>query len=160
MVTAQFFRSDELPPDRLIASGNVIPFVEGKWLLIRFGDGRWTVPGGTRNPKEPLETALRRELLEEAGAVFETAWLLGYWRCLSRKSKPYRFHVPHPLFYRVVFVAEAHLVGDPLGGTDAEPILEVGVVPLFEAFRRLVASGRRDVAELYLLAASLRKSFP
>jgi 8-oxo-dGTP pyrophosphatase MutT (NUDIX family) len=155
VVAVRFHLSDTFPPDRLTANGNVVPCVDGKWIVVRLGDGRWTVPGGTRDPGEATEAALRRELAEEAGAAFDTFRILGCWRCVSTRRRPYRPHVPHPLFYRVVVAAEAHLIGEPTVGENAETVVEVGIFPLVDAVERLRSSGRRDLAELYLLAASL-----
>ena len=154
-VSARFRLADALPSDRLIANGNVVPRVGDNWLVIRLDDDRWTVPGGTRDPGEAVETTLRRELAEESGAEIESYRVFGHWVCVSNRRKPYRPHVPYPLFYRVVAVADVCSIGEHTSAVDGETVLEVAVVPLDEAVRRFGSSGRRDLAELYLLAASL-----
>jgi 8-oxo-dGTP diphosphatase len=64
---------------------------DGRWLLIRRGDtGTWALPGGTLEWGETLQTALGRELREEAGVVsFEVERLVGVF---SRPDRDLRFH--------------------------------------------------------------------
>lgn len=64
---------------------------DGRWLLIRRADtGTWALPGGTLEWGETLVASLRRELLEEAGAVLRgPAHLVGVY---SRPDRDLRFH--------------------------------------------------------------------
>jgi 8-oxo-dGTP diphosphatase len=64
---------------------------DGRWLLIRRADtGTWALPGGTLEWGETLGASLRRELLEEAGAVVRgPAHLVGVY---SRPDRDLRFH--------------------------------------------------------------------
>lgn len=58
-------------PDRPLLGVGAVVFHEGKVLLIERGQeplkGWWTVPGGLVETGERLETAVRRETLEETG---------------------------------------------------------------------------------------------
>jgi|SRR5580658_1242973 8-oxo-dGTP diphosphatase len=64
---------------------------DGRWLLIRRADtGTWALPGGTLEWGETLGASLRRELLEETGAVVRgPAHLVGVY---SRPDRDRRFH--------------------------------------------------------------------
>jgi 8-oxo-dGTP diphosphatase len=154
---AQFENLDMLPP-HLISNVNVVPYVGDQWLVIRLENGNWEIPGGTLEPDESYLDAARRELLEEAGARLLTFQIFGAWKCISEAPKPYRPHLPHPEFYRLVGYGEVELVGLPLNPSDAEQVASVELVTLDEAARRYRSVGRDDLAELYLLAAAMRGS--
>ena len=64
---------------------------DGRWLLIRRTDtGEWALPGGTLEWGETLRAAVRRELLEEAGAdVIDLGGISGVY---SDPSRDARFH--------------------------------------------------------------------
>jgi 8-oxo-dGTP diphosphatase len=64
---------------------------DGRWLLIRRTDtGEWALPGGTLEWGETLRAAVRRELLEEAGAeVIELGGVSGVY---SDPARDARFH--------------------------------------------------------------------
>lgn len=64
---------------------------DGRWLLIRRGDtGQWALPGGTLEWGETLQSALVRELGEEAGVeTLEVGTLEGVY---SEPSRDFRFH--------------------------------------------------------------------
>lgn len=94
---------------------------DGLWILIRRADtGTWALPGGTLEWGETLETAARRELLEEAGAeVISMGGLIGAY---SRPDRDARFHA-------VTIVVEA-IVGAPeRAPTNPLEITEVRAFP-------------------------------
>lgn len=64
---------------------------DGRWLLIRRGDtGGWAMPGGTLEWGETLQSAIPRELWEEAGVeLLGPAELCGVY---SGPERDYRFH--------------------------------------------------------------------
>ena len=117
---------------------------------------RGDIVGGTLEPGETYRDTIRRELPEEAGARLVTFELFGAWHCHSSAPQPYRPHLPHPEFYRVVGCGEIELVGQPLNPADGEMISEVGCVSVEEACHRFRASGRPEYADLYRLAAAVR----
>lgn len=150
----RFIRRTDLPPDDLIGNINVVPHYRGRWVVAIDDDGDVIIPGGTREQNESIETALQRELLEEAGARALDYAIVGMWRCVRFTRQPYRPQMPHPLLYRLVVTAQVELVGAPLNPPDGEQIVEVrcltlgGVVDLFRSV------GRADLADIYRLGAA------
>ena len=152
VVTADFEMTSQLPRDDMIAAVNVVPRIGDRWLLVQFSSGVWWVPGGTREPGEELYATLQRELLEEAGAELGSVRWLGAWKCHSTQPKPYRSHIPHPVFYRAVAIGQARVTCAPTMPPDGETVVDVAVVSLDEAVERFRSTGRDDLADLYRLA--------
>ena len=151
------------PPAELISNVYAVSFIGARCLLIRMMHHQrqvWDLTGGTLEPGETYLDAIRRELMEEAGARLLTFEPFGAWHCWSSAPAPYRPHLPHPESYRVVGYGEAALVGSPTNPPDGEQVIEVACVPVEEAVRRLRTSwpDRPELAELYQLAAALRSS--
>lgn len=152
-VEFQLLKTDLSP--LLIANVNIAPRLGDRWLIIRLSNGDWEIPGGTLEVGEDYLAAARRELWEEAGARLLSFQLFGAWRCFSLAAKPYRPHLPHPEFYRVVGVGEVELVGQPENPVDGEQVVSVEAVTLETVMERFLAIERPDLAELYHLAATL-----
>ena len=154
-VSLNFELRDAPPPNHLISNINVVPFVGDRCVVIRFMSGEWEMPGGTLEPGETYMDAARRELMEEAGARLLTLQTFGAWRCHSSEPEPYRPHLPHPDFYRLAAYGQVELVGAPLNPEGGEHVVSVESLPVEEAVRLFIDSGRPDLAELYKLAATL-----
>ena len=150
------FELRETPPlANLIANVNIVPRVGDAWLIIKLADGSWEIPGGTLEPGETYIGAARRELLEEAGAQLVSFQLFGAWHCYSQAAHPYRPHLPFPEFYRVVGVGEIELIQQPENPVGGEQVVQVELVSIETTVNRFTAIGRRDLAELYQLAARI-----
>lgn len=143
----------DAPPDGLIANVNIVPRAGPDWVLIRLADGAWEMPGGTLEPGENYKQAIRRELLEEAGARLKGFQVIGAWHCISLADKPYRPHLPYPEYYRVVGVGDVELAGAPVNPPDGEQVVAVECAPLATAVHKFISCGRFDLAELYQLAS-------
>ncbi len=160
-VSARFERTDSAPPDALINNVNVVPFVREidgsiRWLAVRLADGSLEVPGGTREAGEPVRETMRRELVEEAGAELVSFTMFGAWRCTSNAPAPYRPHLAHPSFFRVVGWGEVKLTGAPSNPADGEQVVAVETGTIVAVAAAFAAAGRPDLAELYRLAAALQ----
>lgn len=156
-LTCRFQLGDSPSPADLIGNVNLVPFLGDRWLLIRLCKGAWDVPGGTLEPGESYPQAMRRELLEEAGARLVSFTPMGAWRCHSSAAGPYRPHMPHPDLYRLVCYGEVEIVGGPLATNGAEQVVDVACVSIEGAYHRFLTAGRPELAELYRLAAAIRK---
>jgi ADP-ribose pyrophosphatase YjhB (NUDIX family) len=71
--------SREFPERPIVGVGGVV-IQDGRALLIRRGTepllGEWSIPGGTLELGESLETGVARELLEETGLVVRVLGLI------------------------------------------------------------------------------------
>ncbi|HEY0617493.1 MAG TPA: NUDIX domain-containing protein [Kribbella sp.] len=130
--------STEEPPDELISNVHVVARTEGG-IVVCANDLGWRfLPGGTREPDEPIEETAGRELLEEAGArlVGPMTWL-GAHRAEHRRPEPYRPHLPHPVSYWINVVADVVIDQAPTNPDHGEQVLEVLVLPPDEAIAYL-----------------------
>lgn len=152
-IHAQFESLDAPPPEHLISNINVLGHVGDQWVIIRLADGSWEITGGTLEPGESYLEAAQREMLEEAGAKLLNLHIVGAWKCRSEAPKPYRPHLPHPDFYRLLCYGEVELAAQPSNPPDAEQVASIELASLDEVARRLRSIGRDDLAESYLFAA-------
>lgn len=158
-VVSHFAISGELPAEQLISNVNIVPFIDDKCVIIRLDDGKWEMPGGTLEANEDYATAIKRELMEEAGAKLTSSFtVIGAWKFISSTEKPYKPHLPHPIYYRVVGYGDVQLVSAPLIPDDGEKVAAVVAVSIEEAKRHFSETGRLDLAELYEIANILRNA--
>lgn len=129
----------EPAPDELVSRLHLVAVTAlGNVVVSRSVQGWRFLPGGTREPGEPLFELARRELVEEAGAR-----LLGGvtpFSCFvadSRRPQPYRPHLPHPRAYWLHAVAQVEVVGPPTSPDDGEQITDVLQLPPREAVEYL-----------------------
>jgi len=85
-------RASRRYPDRPVAGvGAVVINGEGRVLLVRRGGeplaGQWSLPGGGVETGETLETAVRREVLEEASLIVDVGSLVGVVDRIQRDAK-------------------------------------------------------------------------
>ena len=148
---------DVTPPDELISNVNFVPCVKDKWVVVKHENG-WCIVGGTLEPGEGYLDTIKRELMEEAGAVLKTFHLVGAWHCHSLADKPYRPHLPWPEFYRLLAYGEVEISGKPTNPKGAEQVSEVAALSLEEACRRLETKedDGKQLADSYRLVAALK----
>jgi 8-oxo-dGTP diphosphatase len=149
---------ERLPDPELVANTNMVGWVGKRCLVLRLEDGSPEIPGGTLEPGEDYLQALRRELREEAGARLATHQVLGGWLCRSLAPAPYRPHLPHPDYIRLVIWGDVEICGKPERPPGGEPVERVELVSPDRAAEIFQDAGRPELAELYLLSAELRKS--
>lgn len=132
--------STEEPADELISNVHVIGRSDGG-IVVCSNDLGWRfLPGGTREPHETIEQLIHRELLEEAGARLTgpLTWL-GAHRAEHRRPEPYRPHLPHPISYWAIVVADVVVDQEPTNPVDGEQVVEVLVLPPDQAIDYLEA---------------------
>ncbi|TWD80514.1 8-oxo-dGTP diphosphatase [Kribbella amoyensis] len=146
----------EQPPDELISNVHVVARSEGGVVVCRNDLGWRFLPGGTREPDEPILQTARRELLEEAGATLlsDPIWL-GAHRADHRRPEPYRPHLPHPVSYWATVVADVAVDAEPGNPEDGEQVVEVLVLPPDEAVTYLAAHPDGVMAETLRLAQAM-----
>ncbi|WP_168118948.1 NUDIX hydrolase [Paenibacillus sp. HB172176] len=150
------FRLSTAFDELLVSNISIIPCVLDKYVIFQIEDGRWELPGGTLEPGEPYMDGLKRELMEELGGVLLSYELFGYFACESKLEKPYRPHIPHPSFIRLIGWGEVSLVRPPLNPPDGEQVIAVETVTVDEAVNKFMSQGRSDIAEMYKLAHHIR----
>lgn len=155
-VTAHFEVSDTLPQNHLIGNINIVPFINDDVVVLRVAGGRPEIPGGTLEPDEICLDTLRRELREEAGADLLSFTVLGAWRSVSAAAQPYRPHLPHPEFFRVVGYGDVTLTGPPTNPAGGEQIVAVEPMLPGDAERLFQRWSRPDLAALIRYAATRR----
>lgn len=139
-----------------VSNISIIPTVGDQYVVMKIDNGKWELIGGTLEPEEHYLDALEREVMEEIGAELVSYTLFGCFKCHSSASKPYRPHIPHPHFVRLVGYGEVSIVAEPLNPPDGEQVIAVEVVDIDEAVRRFEEIGRSDIAELYRMAHQLK----
>ena len=155
---ARFKMLCELSPSNLIANVNIIPQVGDSWIILQHANHLWDVPGGTLEEGEKFMDTLHRELIEEVGAKLISYAVFGAWHCFSKAIKPYRRHLPHPEYYRLVGTGCVEVFQPPTNPPDGEKILRVAAVSMEQAIKRFEASRRNDLAQLYQLASEVARN--
>ncbi|MDR6715581.1 NUDIX domain-containing protein [Paenibacillus sp. 2003] len=151
------FRLNDIVDEKLVSNISIIPFVGDQCVVFQLDNGDWELPGGTLEAGEPYMDGLKRELMEELGAEMRSYQIFGQFHCTSSVLEPYRPHIPHPHFVRIIGYGDVELVADPLNPEDGEQVVAVEVVEIDEAIRRFRAQNRYDIAEMYQLAHMLRE---
>lgn len=153
------FRFELQPPeDEQVGNVRCAAFSGNRVLVIDTEEwGLSAFPGGMLEPEEGWREALRRELLEEAGAQPLSIEVVGRIHFWSGFDAPYRPHLPHPEFHQVVTYAEVELVTEPTNPPGGEHVLSAEMNPIDEAIERIRVASPFD-AELLSFVAEVRRT--
>ena len=103
---------DQLPPIAAITSALALAFDGERILMTNLRQRGWDIPGGHLEPGETPEAAMRREVMEEAGAQLADVRLLGYQRIRLLGIVPAGYRYPHPDSYQVLYLARVAALAD------------------------------------------------
>lgn len=146
------------PDPATLQSVNMVPFVGDDVIVIASENGHVMLPGGTRERGESLLHTISREMREETGCEIESCQPFAVLECVSYDAKPWRDFLPHPEFGRLLCVGQVHRVGDPENPLDAEQIASVRMMTVAEAIAFHNRAGRPELADIYALAADIRRA--
>jgi 8-oxo-dGTP diphosphatase len=161
-VDARFRLVDGGVDGDLVASAYVVPFLDSATcVVLGFGNGDWSLPGGTVEPGEGWAAALERELIEEANARLCGAYTpFGVLACHSRASGPYRPHLPHPDYFCLYGYAQVELLTTPRPpATGGEQVTAVTALPAADCVAFLDRAATPWDRDLYRLAIDLRQAW-
>jgi ADP-ribose pyrophosphatase YjhB (NUDIX family) len=99
-----YFCSDGPPPD-LVSSVRAIVLNENCVLVMNNSNGTHIIPGGRLEEGETHEEALKRELLEEAGAEIKIINHVGFVHLRHTTPKPNNYQFLYPDFLWAVYSA-------------------------------------------------------
>lgn len=140
----------------ILQSVNIVPFVGEDVVLTMMSATKPLLPGGTREYGETLLQTIQREVFEECGAEIDTCVAFALLDCYSYERKPWRPHLPHPEFSRLLCFGDIRMIGGPARGQNMETISAVNVVSLPVAIRSLLTCRRPELAAIYECAAEAR----
>jgi 8-oxo-dGTP pyrophosphatase MutT (NUDIX family) len=151
----------EPPTQEHAGNVHVVPFVGDSCVIMHAVQSGWSMPGGTLLADEPLDIALRRELMEEIGAELLDYQFFGAWESKSSLREPYRPHLPHPDFAIALGWADVQIVDSPSSddGIEMETITEIVLLPIESAIQQLEKNDRHHLAAVYALAAQHRAQY-
>jgi 8-oxo-dGTP pyrophosphatase MutT (NUDIX family) len=101
-----------MPPPDHISTAHCLAFDGDRIVLARHVDRQWTIPGGHLEPGEAAEDAMRREALEEAGAVVGVPALFAVERIERIAGPAISDRYANPSF-QVFFVARLVSLDEP-----------------------------------------------
>jgi ADP-ribose pyrophosphatase YjhB (NUDIX family) len=107
-LTIDSYITPDPPPDKLVTSARCVIIADSHILVMSNPAGEHILPGGRREPGEPLEQALVREVLEETGLVIPPGPQIAVLHCHHETPRPMIYPYPYPDFLNVI-----HLVRLP-----------------------------------------------
>jgi 8-oxo-dGTP diphosphatase len=144
------------PDTTRLQSVNMVPFVDDRVIVIALASGEIMLPGGTRESGESLLETITREMREETGYAIRSCHPFAVLECISYDGRPWRDHLAHPEFERLVCLGEVNAGSLPTNPEDAEQIARVEVMDAPDAVALMQEANRPELADLYRLAADIR----
>src|SRR5690625_4035719 len=142
------------PPTDLVSRLHLVARThEGLVVVCRSVQGWRFLPGGTREPDEPLPHLAARELAEEAGAELRSEIrLFGGHEAISRLPAPYRPRLPQPRTSWAYAGAQGEVSGPPTTRGAGEQVVAFTALPPHEA---VAALAKHDALHAGLLAEAI-----
>jgi 8-oxo-dGTP diphosphatase len=157
-VTSRF--REEVPPRERTSHVHLVPFIGDRAVLLRTEEDGWSTPGGTLLEGEPVDAAAGREMAEAIGGRVDRFELFGQWDSSTSEGEPYRPWLPYPRFSLALGWADVAITGPPEEprGVERKTVLEIVILPVDQAARRLATLDRPHLAALYTLAHHVRRA--
>ncbi|MCB0353644.1 MAG: NUDIX domain-containing protein [Bdellovibrionales bacterium] len=101
----ELFRGKMVPPRELVTSIHLLCFSDDRLLMVKDEERGWDIPGGHVEEGEELESALRRELGEEAAAEAHSLEPFATFK-LHVPNPPAGYPYPFPVSYISCFLGK------------------------------------------------------
>lgn len=116
----QMMLASQLPPTQFITTAFALAFSEDRLLMTHLKRRGWDIPGGHIESGEQPEETVRREVMEETGALLAELHLLGYQHLRLLGPRPETYRYPYPDSYQIFYWAHIQSLQDFLPTTETE----------------------------------------
>ena len=101
---------DEIEESK-VSNVTILPFAGDRRIIFQVADGSWELPGGTLEPGESYMEGLRREVRRSLAQNSSRSGSSASSVANPATKTPYRPHIPHPHFVRLVGYGDVRIVG-------------------------------------------------
>ncbi len=118
----ELYESDDISDLAFIIQAQAVPFIDENHIVIyKHIDGYYGLPGGTIEPGEKFEEALKREIYEESACNVLDYGLIGYIKDTQLPEDK----IKHQLRYWAKVKLLDEPVNDPVGKAIAREVIDI-----------------------------------